>query len=549
MNARALTARPLLIGLLLALGGRCAVAADAPQAEAPPAGAVAAPQAAAAAEAPPAAAVAAPKCEPVAVPQAEPAQKKGPEMSPGARILGDPNHPDFPAAGSFKPDPPFGPYSAQDEQDVYGKKYLNRTTNPPIQEGVRLYDRGAYEPPATWLGAKNPIGYHFMGYGDLRVAGATNDNGGPPVNGKTDQSRIAGRLNLDLDLAFTSTERIHAFFRPVDQRNQFTRYEIGGGVKDKFVQEFNSKPTTLFFEGDAGQMLAGLSGRPSAFAVPIAAGLVPISTQNGIWIEDAFTGLAAGISARNSKALDISNFDLTFFTGLDRVLTDAVGPGHGKARVYGLAGFFDTLQGYVELGYGYLDADQGDLSYHNATAAYSGRYWDKISNSIRLIGNFGQKATVKTANGVLVLVENSLVTHHPLNLPQNFVPYLNLFAGFDTPQSLARAADAGGVLRNTGINFQTDGLTGYPTLDAKGHDSWGGALGVEYLFGLDRQIVVEGSAVQRMRNNTQGDQYALGASFQQPLTNALILRLDAMRGWIQGQKDIFGARAEIRLKF
>jgi hypothetical protein len=549
MSAKALTAKALPIGLLLfACGGGSALAdADAARAragaeqggaasQAAPAGAVGASQAqaAGASEAP---------CPGVLeLPAGAPAER--PRMSPEARMIGDPDHPSLPAPGSFKRDPCYPPYNAKDEQDVYHKKGLNNP-NPPVQEGIRLYDRGAYEPPPTQLGRDNPMGYHFMAYGDLRTGVASNDNGGPPVNGKTQQSRAAARLNLDLDLAFTATERIHAFVRPLDRGGSFTRYEISGGVQDKFVHELNAKLVTLFAEGDLGQMFAGLISRPTPVALPIAGGLIPITTQNGIWIEDAFTGFATGITARNSRRLDISNFDVTVFTGLDRVLTDAVPLGHGKAKLYGAAGFFDTLKGYVELGYGYLGADENDLSYHNLTAAYTRRYGNLINNSVRLIGNFGQKATVKTANGLLLLVENSLLTSRPSTL----VPYLNLFAGFDTPQSLARAADAGGVLRNTGINFQTDGLTGYPTLDARGHDTWGGALGVEYLFNLDRQVVFEGSVVERMRNSTLGNQYAIGASFQQPLTSTWILRLDGMRGWLQRQKDIFGVRLEIRRKF
>ena len=57
------------------------------------------------------------------------------------------------------------------------------------------------------------------------------------------------------------------------------------------------------------------------------------------------------------------------------------------------------------------------------------------------------------------------------------IPYFNLWSGFDDPQSVARAGGAGGVLRNTGILFESDNLTGYPTLDATGNDTlarrWG----------------------------------------------------------------------------
>jgi hypothetical protein len=142
------------------------------------------------------------------------------------------------------------------------------------------------------------------------------------------------------------------------------------------------------------------------------------------------------------------------------------------------------------------------------------------------------------------------------------VPYLNLFVGVDTPQALARAAGTGGVLVNTGINFESDGLTGFPTLDDRGHDSFGGAVGVEYLFDLDRQIVFEAAAVGRMTDRgavDPGDEYALGFRFQQPISNAWIVRFDAMHGWRQDGQDlagnpierenVFGARLEIRRKF
>jgi hypothetical protein len=500
MTRKAWTANPLLVALLvLALGAPCALADD----------------------------------------------EKAPEMSTEARMLGDLEDLDPPAGGWFKSDPSYDDecYDAEAQLAIYDGKHMNPTAKPPIELGRRLYDRGAYEPRPTWLGAKNPLGFHFMGYGDLRVAAASYDNGVPAANGKTEQSTVAARLNLDLDVAFTATERIHAFVRPLDKNGSFTRYQISGGVEDEFVDEFDFDLDTLFFEGDLGAIGQGLTGRTNSLDLPIAFGRVPLLTQNGIWIEDTFDGFAFGITAKNSPALDISNMDFTFFAGFNQVTTNAV-PGNDTAKVFGLAGFADALKGYIEYGYGYVDADVSDLSYHNVTAAFTRRYQGRVANSIRLIGNFGQSATTKTADGLLVLVENSFFRRNPISL----VPYVNLFAGFDTPQSLARAADSGGVLRNTGINFESDGLTRYPTLDASGHDSYGGALGVEYLFGLDRQIVVEGAVVERMGDSVLGLEYALGARYQHPITNAWILRFDAMRGWREGLKDVYGARVEIRRK-
>jgi hypothetical protein len=512
MNRKAWTANPLLLGLLLlALGTPCAFAVDAPRAE------------------------------------------TAPEMSAEARMIGDPLHPDPPAEGSFGPDPSYEeePYDAEAQLAIYDGKHMNKTANPPVELGRRLYDRGAYEPRPTWLGAKNPINSHLMAYGDLRVAGAYYDNG-VATNGKTEQSVVATRLNLDMDLALTATERIHAFVRPLDRNGSFTRYQISGGTKDdEFVDEFDFALDTLFFEGDIGAMLQGWTGRTNSLDLPIALGRVPLFTQNGIWLDDAFNGLATGITARNSPSLDISNMDLTFFAGFKQVTTAAVPNSNDNAKVFGLAGFADAWKGYVELGYGYVDADDNDLSYHNLTAAFTKRYGGRVANSVRLIGNFGQSATTKTADGLVVLLENSLIPRRPVNAvpsPINLVPYFNLFAGFDTPQPLARAAGTGGVLKNTGINFESDGLTGYPTLDDTANESYGGALGVEYLFDLNRQIVLEGSVVERMGDSVLGSQYGLGARYQHRITNAWIVRLDAMHGWREGLKNVYGARVEIRRK-
>jgi hypothetical protein len=487
------------------------------------------------------------------------AAKKPPEMSPGAERTDD-------ASGAFRPDPGYAdkPYDVQAQEAIYGGKHLNRTARPWVEWGRDLYDRGAYPPSPKWFGERNPAQPHFYAYGDLRTAVAYNDDGRPDAHGVTHQSTVATRLNLDLDLQLTATERVHAFVRPFDRDNQFLRYDIEGRNKG-FEKRFDFNLETLYFEGDGGAIASGWTGRANRLDLPFTAGMVPLFTQNGIWLNDAFVGGAMSIAARNSRALDVSNFDVTAFVGLDKVTTAAVARAGGKssehdANVYGFAGFADANRGYWEFGYGYVDAKLGGLSYHNATLAFSRRYGTVLSNSVRVIGNFGQRPEAgqpKTANGALLLIESSLISRRPSVL----VPYFNLFAGFDRPQALARAAGTGGVLVNTGIAFESDGLTGSPTLDDTARDSWGGAAGVEYLFDLDRQIVFEAAAVERTKERgfATGDQYALAVRFQNPLNNAWILRFDVLQGFrADGRtaagapipvKDVFGVRMELRRKF
>lgn len=477
--------------------------------------------------------------------------KDGPKMSAEARIIGDADHPEPPPEDWFGPDPSYEEeaYDAEAQIAIYGAKHLNPTAKPLVELGRRLYDRGSYVASATWLGKENPIAAHLMVYGDWRTAFVYADDGVAGANGDTHQATFATRLNLDIDWKLTATERLHAFVRPFDMGGSTLRYDIDGKVRNEFVEEFDFNLETLYFEGDAGAIIRGWTSEAQGYDLPIAFGLVPMVTQNGVWIEDAFWGAAFALTAKNSPNLKISNYDITFFAGFDKVTSDAVADDH-DASLFGLAGFMDLWEGYVEYGYGYVDAPTNDLSYHNVTVSFSKRYGGTLSNSVRLIGNFGQSPVAgidKTADGVLLLIENSLITSKPSTL----IPYFNFFAGFDTPQSLARATASGGVLRNTGINFETDGMTDFSTLDASGHDSYGGAIGVNYLFNLNRQLVVEAAVVERMSDSLLGSEYALGVRFQEPLTNAWIFRVDVMGGQRKGigTEDIFGLRLELRRKF
>ena len=85
-------------------------------------------------------------------------------------------------------------------------------------------------------------------------------------------------------------------------------------------------------------------------------------------------------------------------------------------------------------------------------------------------------------------------------------------------------------------------------------DSFGGALGISYLFNLDRQIVLEVATVQTdsspdANSTAIVDEYGVGLRYQFPINKAWILRSDAMVGIRDSVDDIAGARLEIRRKF
>jgi hypothetical protein len=475
------------------------------------------------------------------------------EMSPGARpATYDPKR--------FGPDPsyPEGPYDSKAQIEIYGGKSRVLGPRPPIEFGYPLYSEGPLPDSFSLLGDKNLLRPQLLVYGDFRTAVAYNDNGA------LETGQIAARLNLDVDLKLTATERIHGFFRPLDRRNRFSRAEFFGPDRQAgFEPELNGNVQALFFEGDFGAIASGITDSYASFDLPFAVGLTPLLFQNGVWMEDAILGGAITIPARNSRVLDISNFDITFFAGTDKVSTAAIRGNDNQiadhsADLFGIATFVDVLEGYLEAGYGYTrDRRPGgafNFDYHNATIAFTRRYGGWLSNSVRVVWNGGQEPALgkpQTADGTILLIENSLITH----LPSTLIPYANFWVGFDRPQSLARDLAAGGILKNTGINFETDGLTGFPKLDDTGNDTFGGALGIEYLFDLDQQIVVEAATVQIMGDPVErgrparGNQYALGVRYQKPLSDRWIVRADAIMGWREHDRDISGVRLELRRKF
>jgi hypothetical protein len=437
-------------------------------------------------------------------------------------------------------------YDFQRQLDIYGAKHANPTARPLLELGRELYGPGQFQEGINLFGEKNLVFPQVLLYGDLRMVAASNDNGANQAD------VLATKLTLDLDVKITATERIHAVFTPLDRDGKTTRVSSLNGKRDDEAI-FDMEPDALFFEGDLARIVSGATGKDNGYDIPFTAGLIPLLFQNGVWMQDAITGFAFTIPARNSPALQISNMDITFFAGFDRVTTAAI-PGDHRSAVYGFNTFIEAMHGYWEIGYGYVaDQEQGGaFSYHNASAAFTRRYWERISNSIRVIANFGQdpgSGLQQTADGYLFLIENSLISSKPLTL----VPYFNAWFGVDKPQSLARAAGAGGVLLNTGINFETDGITGFPKMDDTANETYGAALGIEYLFDLTQQIVFEVAALDGYSDRgpaaPKDPEFGFGIRYQRRLNHAWIFRTDAIAVARENADDLAGVRMELRRKF
>jgi hypothetical protein len=438
------------------------------------------------------------------------------------------------------------PLDPQLELQTYTGKLAVETQRPWVEWWRPFYTGGMYEPGVPVFSDVNLLQPSFLVYGDYRTAVGIHRDQGQHIR------NWAHRLNLDMDLRLTGTERFHLFTGPLDHNGRFTRLDFSDNDVE-FEEELDFQADTAFFEGDLGAITGSLIGDDAPFDLPFTCGLVPLLYQNGIWMEDAIAGFALGTPWKHNRELNISNFEATFFAGFNQVTSPAFQNDNNDAGVYGTAWFLEAYQGYIEADYAYLDDfDNLGRSYHNAAIAYTRRYFGRISNSIRLIGNVGQSgpANTRTADGGLLLFENSLIS----SKPSNVVPYWNFFVGSGRPQSVARAGNAGGILRNTGINFETDALTGYPTLNATGANAYGGAIGVNVLSAdFRQQWIGEFAALDTygdpLLKAVAGPQYALGTRYQRAINNRSIWRIDFMNGWIDRGSDIYGMRTEFRWKF
>lgn len=496
--------------------------------------------------------------EPIATSHFQPIITRFGIVPPPLQCVGDPSEHHEPVVGcgsrltpcddrDFSNDPNYDcvPFEISQELGIYGNKFFVPAQRPLIEWGIPFYENGPMPRSSEIFGPTNVATPKFYVFGDYRMGFAQSQNVA------RESTELAHRLNLELDLWLTGTERIHAFIGPFQEGADFMRIDNGNFIRN--LSWFDDDFSTLFFEGDLGQMLGGMEHTLAPFDMPVTAGLIPLLFQNGTWMLDAIWGAAVTVPAQNSPVLDWSNFDVTFFAGLDQVSSGAFPGENHAASLYGATTFIESQGGYAEVGYAFVEDRHGiGRSYHNLGVSYTRRYLNRVSNSVRVIVNAGQNGprAQRTADGVLLLVENSLISKNPYNV----IPYLNFFAGFGSPQPVARAGVFGGVLFNTGILFQADGLTGYPTLDPTGNNTAGAALGLDLLApNFDQQLIVEAAILRAYGDaatrSAAGNQMGIGMRYQLPLSNAHLIRADAMVGLLDNSRDISGARIEYRWKF
>ena len=383
----------------------------------------------------------------------------------------------------------------------------------------------------------------FWAFGQYRTAVQTFDNG---VDSR--QSEWANRLDLFANLKLSGTERILIGIRPLQQDGNFTSYEFD--PKGNWRGELNANITTLFFEGDFGEIFPNLDvADTKALDIGFSVGRQPLFFQNGQLIQDFFD--AVGITKNNVPIPGTSNVRVTALYGWNAI-NRADNQRDDSANLFGLFTETDFSFSTVDIDVVYINADKD-----RGNALFGG------ISGIQRIGPFNttfqvntsytlDDETPETSRGTLLFGEMSWTPTHTGN-----ILYLNAFWGIDQFSSAARNAFSGGPLGRVGILFEAVGLGRYGSaLSNQAADAAGGSLGYQIfldgLVGPRKQLILEVGGRENTHKTSavaERGAAAIAARYQQAIGQHLIVQFDGF-GAIQEDRDNgYGGRFECRVLF
>lgn len=416
---------------------------------------------------------------------------------------------------------------------------------PLLELGPRFLDTGVLDP-----GFELPTGAvwqpQFMVYGTYRTAIQTLHD----ETSDTTLTEWANRLDLFGNLQLSGTERILIGMRPLDRGTRFSGYYFNpddADIDEGFHGEFNAEITTLFFEGEFGEIFPNIDpddSQPLDFGFSI--GRQPLFYQQGILINDTID--AIGITKNNIFPEGFSNLQLTFIYGWANINRDD----NDRKTDQHLFGVFtaadvggSTLNFDMAYVYDASGRKRNQSSFHWGASAV--QRIGHLNTSFRAFGSYtADEDSAAASEGHLLFAEISWV---PFGTHDNM--YVDAFIGFDEFSSAARAEDTGGPLGRTGILFAAVGIGRYgAALGNSADDSYGAALGYQMFFGTFKrsQLVFEAG----FRNGISEDEpfaAALGASYQHALGQRTVFRVDTFIAGGEERQPSYGARAEFLIQF
>ena len=397
-----------------------------------------------------------------------------------------------------------------------------------IKPGLEL-PGGAVTQPSLWV------------FGTYRTAVQAFNQG---LTGSPTVSEWANRLDIYANLQLTGTERILFGMRPLDEDGRFSGYNFGPDGTDGRVSAYSADITTLFFEGDIGEMFPDIDPQDSsAFDLGVSVGRQPLFYQEGMLIDEDIID-AAGITRNTLLPKGGSDLQVSFVYAWGRISRNDNIDRSGQ-NLFGIFTAWDFPKTTINADVVYVNDSQGStdgLFFGLSGVQRIGHF----NTSFRVLGSWAlEQESLAVSDGWLLFSEVSLTppwTHDNV--------YLNAYWGINDFASAARGETLGGPLGRVGILFAAVGLGRYGApLSNRPNNSAGGALGYQWFFDDTRgQIVFEagGRVGTETISPTIG---AIGARYQQAIGQHMVLQLDVFGSLVHNGQEGYGTRCELRFEF
>ena len=349
----------------------------------------------------------------------------------------------------------------------------------------------------------------------------------------------ANRLDLLVNLQLSYTERLLVGFRPLDRDGRFSGYRFEPDDADGWQDAGNAELTTLFFEGDFGELFPNLDRDDSrSLDLGFAVGRQPLFYQEGLLVDDSID--AVGITRNTLFPRGGTDLQLTVLAGWNQV--DRNGAPAPSADLFGFTAAADFPERTLH----------ADLFLVRGDRDTNGAYWGvssvqrigHMNASFRALGSHAlDEESAVVSDGYLLLAELSWTPAWSHDLV-----YFNPFVAIDRFSPAARGPGSAGPLGRVGILFEPGGLGSYEApLGGELGDMLGAGLGYQWLLAHGRrQVVVEVGGRKRYRGAAAA---AAGVRVQQALGRRLVARLDGFAVRDERDEASFGGRLELRVEF
>ncbi len=381
------------------------------------------------------------------------------------------------------------------------------------------------------------------------------------------RSEWANRLDLYGNLQLSGTERLLVGIRPFDDgvfarpgkaRYTGANFTPSDGKEGWVDNRFNGRITTLFFEGDLGQIFPNLDPFDrKELDIGFSVGRQPLLYQDGIFINDDMD--AIGITRNSFLPKGGSNLQITAVYAWSQI-NRGDGINHDDPGLLGL--FVNTDLGRttwnLDTAYVLGSGAHGDGVYAALSAT---QRIGHLNTTFRVLGSKALESHAATGSSPLSTDGNGssavgtgvlLFSEISWTLPwSKDLVYFDGYWGIDRFTSAARGPDRGGPLGRVGILFAEQPIGRYGSaLSSNPERSVGAALGYQkYLNSTLRKQIIFEVGGRAPTDSSPTSAAAAGARFQQAFGHHTVLQLDAFGALNEAKGFGYGGRVEFRLEF